>query len=435
VTTDPVLVLEDRDEIHDVMMRYAHGVDQREMEMVRACFAPDVKTVGWGPGDGFDRDGLIGFISGVGHFRETMHMMGNQLIEVDGDRAAMDTFAMLTHRLDGDANKLLVNSSYVEKLARRDGAWVIVQRGGEPAWAPRGVDELASDDPAVQWLLDRAAIRDALVRHTVALVNDEHRREFLGTRLITLEGDEAFAESYAILTPLTAGEERSRPPEVATPAHQTDHFVRTPSGWHFADRELDGPGRFRSLPVPPPSDDPRVRALVDRAQIADVVVASAYALDRRDERLLRACESTGIVVHTASGADIVGIDAQLANLHGEMWAADASWLFLNNQLVDMDPDGDGASVQTYVYWVERLAAGAEPTSWTNGAVRFLDRVQRDGDRWVLVERTVANNVMPDDKVMTRPPGEQGIDAMTRRAEARAREWQQASHNEREQEES
>ena len=165
---DAVRVLADRDQIHDIMLRYSHGVDQREMEIVRACFAPDLLTVGWGPlGEGFDREALIRFISGVGHFRETMHMMGNQLIEVDGDTATMDTFAQLTHRLDGDSEKLLVSSSYVEKLTRRDGEWVITQRGGEPAWAPNGVDGLQSDDPAVHWLLDRAAIRDAVVRDTV----------------------------------------------------------------------------------------------------------------------------------------------------------------------------------------------------------------------------------------------------------------------------
>ena len=174
MTDDAVRVLADRDEIHDIMMRYSHGVDQREMEIVRACFAPDLQTVGWGTGEPFDRDALIRFISGVGHFRETMHMMANQLIEVDGDTAAMDTFAQLTHRLDGDSEKLLVSSRYVEKLTRRDGQWAITQRGGEPAWAPNGVDGLSSDDPAVQWLLDRAAIRDAVVRDTV---RRGHRRD------------------------------------------------------------------------------------------------------------------------------------------------------------------------------------------------------------------------------------------------------------------
>jgi hypothetical protein len=425
MSADAVRVLADRDEIHDVMMRYAHGVDQREMDVVRDCFAPDVKTIGWGPGDGFDRDGLIGFISGVGHFRETMHMMGNQLIEVDGDTAAMDTFAMLTHRLDGDPSKLLVNSRYVEKLARRDGEWAIVQRGGEPVWAPRGVTGLTSDDPAVQWLLDRAAIRDAQVRHTVTLERDDHRREFLGTRLIALDGDEAWAESYAIVTEPSGAEERSRPPEVAIPVHFTDHFVRVRDGWELVERTVDGPGRFRALSAPPASDDPAVRALVDRALVNEVVVASAYALDRRDEALLRRCEAPDVVVHSADGSAIEGVDAQLENVREEMWSTDASWLFLNNQLVELA--GDEASVQTYVFWVERLVPGGEPTSWTNGAVRFLDRVRRDGSGWRIVERRVATNMMPDEKVIPRPAGE-GVAEMTRRAEARAREAREAREN-------
>jgi hypothetical protein len=137
-----------------------------------------------------------------------MHMMGNQLIEVDGDTASMDTFAQLTHRLDGDPEKLLVSSRYVEKLTRRDGEWVITQRGGEPAWAPNGVTGLDSDDPAVRWLLDRAEIRDAVVRDTVVAdtVATNRVRNFLGTRLVTVDRDDAWAESYVLVTPIPDGE-------------------------------------------------------------------------------------------------------------------------------------------------------------------------------------------------------------------------------------
>ena len=142
-------------------------------------------------------------------------MMGNQLIEVSGDTASMDTFAQLTHRLDGDPEKLLVSSRYVEKLTRRDGEWAITQRGGEPAWAPNGVDGLRSDDPAVQWLLDRAAIRDAVVRDTVVAdtATTGRVRNFLGTRLVTVDGDEAWAESYVLVTRRfpTAKTARDRP--------------------------------------------------------------------------------------------------------------------------------------------------------------------------------------------------------------------------------
>src|SRR5438270_1393452 len=78
---DPaVRLLLDRAEIHDVIMRYAAGVDRRDFELVRACFTPDV--TGWSN----DRETMIEFISGVRTFEMTMHMMGNQLVEVRDDQ-------------------------------------------------------------------------------------------------------------------------------------------------------------------------------------------------------------------------------------------------------------------------------------------------------------------------------------------------------------
>src|SRR5439155_1377882 len=62
-----VRMLLDRAEIHDVMMRYAAGVDRRDFELVRACFAPEV--TGWTVG----REPLIDLISGVRNNRMTMH--------------------------------------------------------------------------------------------------------------------------------------------------------------------------------------------------------------------------------------------------------------------------------------------------------------------------------------------------------------------------
>jgi len=442
MTGDAVRVLADRDEIHDIMMRYSHGVDQREMEIVRACFAPDLTTVGWGPGEGFDRDALIRFISGVGHFRETMHMMGNQLIEVSGDTASMDTFAQLTHRLDGDPEKLLVSSRYVEKLTRRDGEWAITQRGGEPAWAPNGVDGLRSDDPAVQWLLDRAAIRDVVVRDTVLAdtAATGRVRNLLGTRLVTIDGDEAWAESYVLVTPIPDGEDRSRPADAITPVRWSDHVVRKDGRWRLESREVDGPGHLRALPMPPSTDDARVRALLDRAMVIDAVTALSYAIDHEDEGLLRACVAPDVTVGEAEIGMVSGIDALLEVLRATMWAMDGTWLFMNNHLVEIGGDEaearadarvaeaqstdlgvDDATVQSYVFIIERPAGASEPLSWTEGARRFVDRLQRDGDGWRVVERRVETNVMPDEKVMQRPEGEQSIEAMTRRAEARARE--------------
>ena len=169
---DPVQLLVDRDEIHDLVMRYARGVDTRDMEAVRSCFAPDCDVSRWGPGM-TDREAMIDYISGVGHFHTTMHMMGNQFVEVDGDAGQVDSYAMLTHHSDdraGRTHQMNMNGSrYVERVARRDGRWVVTQRGGEPRWAPIGVTGAVTDDPATQWLLDRAEIHDLMMQYALGV--------------------------------------------------------------------------------------------------------------------------------------------------------------------------------------------------------------------------------------------------------------------------
>jgi hypothetical protein len=162
-----------------------------------------------------------------------------------------------------------------------------------------------------------------------------------------------------------------------------------------------------------------VRALLDRAMVIDAVTALSYAIDHEDESLLRACVSPDVTVGEAEIGVVSGIDALVDVLRATMWAMDGTWLFMNNHLVEVD--GDEATVQSYVFIIERPAGAAEPLSWTEGARRFVDRLQRDGEGWRVVERRVETNMMPDDKVMPRPEGEHSIEAMTRRAEARARQ--------------
>ena len=94
---------------------------------------------------------------------------------------------------------------------------------------------------------------------------------------------------------------------------------------------------------------------------------------------------------------------------------------MNNHRVEFDGERKTATVQSDVFVIERPAGAAEPGSWTEGARRFVDRLRRDGAGWRIVERRVETNFMPDDKVMQRPEGEQSIEAMTRRAQERARQ--------------
>ena len=241
-TPDAVQLLVDRDEIHDVVMRYAVGVDGRDMEMVRGCFAPDLEVEGWGGGFA-DRDSMITYISGVAIFHTTMHMFGNQYIEVDGDTAHVDTYAMLTHHSDdahGVTHELNVSRGrYVEDLTRRRGPL-----GHHAARWGAGVGthgrhaRHVRTTRTVQWLLDRAEIHDLMMQYALGVDLRDYDRirncfassfrasygareftdadeliefisgvehfpsttHFLGTQLIGVDGDEAWMQTYSLIT-------------------------------------------------------------------------------------------------------------------------------------------------------------------------------------------------------------------------------------------
>lgn len=128
--TDRLRALEDRAAIHDLTMRYARGVDRRDLDLVAACFAPDAGYEG-GLGVGTIAVALAALRDRMQRYRTTMHFIANQLVELDGDRARCETYAIVYHRLepdDEDAQDYIVGVRYVDDLARHGDGWWIVHR-------------------------------------------------------------------------------------------------------------------------------------------------------------------------------------------------------------------------------------------------------------------------------------------------------------------
>jgi hypothetical protein len=89
----------------------------------------------------------------------------------------------------------------------------------------------------VQRLLDRAAIHDTVVSSALALDgNDERTRHFLNNQLVTIDGDEAAAQTYAYVT-------ERRPDGTQSPWSQgarrwVDRLRRVDGGWTIVNREV-----------------------------------------------------------------------------------------------------------------------------------------------------------------------------------------------------
>lgn len=176
----------DKEEIRDVLARYARGVDRRDWNAVRAAFHPDAHD-----DHGEYKGGVEGFIAWVSArhaaIEQSMHFLGNCLIEFPSlDAAVVETYYVAIQRIGaeaGDAPRRLLAQSgakavsgaihlevfgrYIDRFERRGGTWRIARRvvafeavraepSGEAGLSPAWVQALRSHEDAIY-----AARRDA----------------------------------------------------------------------------------------------------------------------------------------------------------------------------------------------------------------------------------------------------------------------------------
>ena len=121
--------LETRLAIQDVMARYAAGVDDRNMEQYRSCFADDVEIVGFGPETLAGADNWVEDVKNkLEAFGETQHMLGPQLVDIDGDKASTRVDVQAMHYLKTKPDsQLTLWATYLTDYRCIDGAWKIVR--------------------------------------------------------------------------------------------------------------------------------------------------------------------------------------------------------------------------------------------------------------------------------------------------------------------
>jgi hypothetical protein len=128
--------LADKQEIHDLLMRYCRGVDRADAKLVAGCFHPgSVDDHGDFVLAGEDAAALYATMM-KGAPRGGMHFVGNVLIELDDDTAFAESYFMGISDLGPEADRVLrVRAGrYIDRLERRDGRWGIVERVLADEW-------------------------------------------------------------------------------------------------------------------------------------------------------------------------------------------------------------------------------------------------------------------------------------------------------------
>lgn len=133
---DAVQRLIDQQAIIDLGLRYVRALDGRDRDAMRACFAPDGVLSMMSLGDFVGVDAIEQALGIIGALDLTQHVITNQLVVVDGDRATMESYIIATHvKHDHPGGALFTaGGSYFDDLARTAGEWRIARRTAKMLW-------------------------------------------------------------------------------------------------------------------------------------------------------------------------------------------------------------------------------------------------------------------------------------------------------------
>ncbi len=129
------------DEIRNLLQRYARAADQRDLDVLAACFHPEAQITGArGP---LDLEAWLATMSGPRAFPTSMHLLSDPLLELEeavGSEATAsartDTYAVVFQLgdPDGDQGDLTLGIRYLDDLVVLDGRWVIARRVATTLW-------------------------------------------------------------------------------------------------------------------------------------------------------------------------------------------------------------------------------------------------------------------------------------------------------------
>lgn len=133
MTTSTKKILEelaDREAIRECLCRYSRGTDRLDADMIRSAYWPDCV------------DHHMGFVGNAEEFiawsfpimskmDQTMHIIGNVLMNIRGDKAGVESYFYGIHRIntpDGGKADVIGAGRYVDQFEKRGDEWRIKER-------------------------------------------------------------------------------------------------------------------------------------------------------------------------------------------------------------------------------------------------------------------------------------------------------------------
>ena len=137
-----VQVLEDREAIRALITAYGYAHDHRDYKTFASLFASNGEWVG-GLGTAKGPEAIFALMDkAIGHKpvaegSGTVHLMTNDQIRIDGDRATAETKWLYLVPGDGGAPRAQFLGHYVDQFIREKGVWKFLRREAPVDIAPK----------------------------------------------------------------------------------------------------------------------------------------------------------------------------------------------------------------------------------------------------------------------------------------------------------
>lgn len=166
----------DKLECSEIVARMARGIDRCDAEIVRDCFHTDA-TDDHGLFQGTAADFVEWVMPLLATMKRTQHMIGQCLIETEGDHAVGESYFVAHHTIatpDGDI-LMIAAGRYLDRFERREGKWKISHRHAVYDWNSTQpcTDGWDRDDPQNPSVYGERGADDVSYAH-LAGVNTSH---------------------------------------------------------------------------------------------------------------------------------------------------------------------------------------------------------------------------------------------------------------------
>jgi hypothetical protein len=173
--SDDLSYVLDREKIRSCLARLARGEDRRDADLISSAYWPDA-TDDHGIFTGSFGEYLAWVVPGAEQIPNTLHTLGQSLIEVDGDKAVVETHVTAYHRIDlGEEERdVVLVGRYLDRLELREGDWRIIHRTMLYDW-------LRDFGVSVDWSQGVMGL-PFLADHSVGAANGDHSVTVFGSK-------------------------------------------------------------------------------------------------------------------------------------------------------------------------------------------------------------------------------------------------------------